>query len=301
MKIANRTFLISGGSSGLGLATAVLLLSQDANVSILDLNPPPPSSHPAVSDSSRTHFTRTDVSSTPSIASAISSTIQWITSTHKPLGGVVCCAGIGYAEKALPRQADNVSPEEVKMMDITKFDRVLAINLRGTVDLIRQTLPHLSLNEPEEPDDERGVIIVVSSVAAFEGQVGQLAYAASKGAVRSLVLPLAREVGQSAGVRVVGVAPGIFETSMTTKPKKPSGQPKASSSGSDEEPKKQGHKAKGGDTGSRASFNREMVNYPLRMGRGDEFARLAKEIIENPMLNGEVIRLDGGVRMPSRL
>lgn len=105
-------------------------------------------------------------------------------------------------------------------MDMALFDKTLAINLRGTVDLIRLTLPHLALNEPWGEDGERGVIIVVSSVAAFEGQVGQLAYSASKGAVRSIVLPLARELGQKAGIRVLGIAPGAFETGMTV-PKAP--------------------------------------------------------------------------------
>lgn len=176
------------------------------------------------------------------------------------------------------------------MMDLTAFDRVMNINLRGTVDLIRQVIPHMSLNEPEGPDGERGIIIMVSSVAAFEGQVGQLAYSASKGAVRSIVLPLARELGQSCGVRVTAIAPGVFETGMTRKSK--TGARTGGASAAPE--KKEKEKAGGG-------FNREMVNYPVRMGRGEEFARLCKEIIENPMLNGDCYRLDGGVRMPSRL
>ena len=220
---------------------------------------------------------------------SISKTLSWISdSTHKPLGGVICCAGIGFADKALPRQPEDATHESVKTMDMRMFDKVLGINLRGTVDLIRLTLPHLSLNEPEGPDGERGVIVLVSSVAAFEGQVGQLAYAASKGAVRSIVLPLAREVGQQAGIRVLGIAPGVFETGMTKRPRPKGG---AKKDGND----------KGGATAARAGVNKEMVNYPIRMGRGEEFASLVKQIIENPMLNGEVIRLDGGVRMPSRL
>jgi len=291
MKISNYTFLISGGSSGLGLATAELLLSNGGNVSILDLNPPPTDQcSPSIADSSRTLFTSTDVSSSDSISKAISKTLKWITETHKPLGGAICSAGIGHGEKALPRQSPDATHETVKMMDMKMFDKVIAINLRGTVDLIRLTLPHLSLNEPEGPDGERGVIIVVSSVAAFEGQVGQLAYSASKGAVRSIVLPLAREVGRQAGIRVMGIAPGVFETGMTTRPKKPA-------AGTENEKKRNNT----GGTGSKAATNPEMANYPLRMGKGVEFARLVREIVENPMLNGEVVRLDGGVRMPSRL
>ena len=195
-------------------------------------------------------------------------------------------------------------------MSIEDFDRVISINLRGTVDLIRLSLPHLALNTPEGPDGERGLIVVVSSVAAYEGQVGQLAYAASKGAVRSLVLPLAREVGQSAGVRVMGVAPGAFETGMTRRPR-----PVRKDRGSGGDGGSEGAGKKSGGTNDKVATgkpnteagvqkfarNREMFNYPMRMGRADEFARLVKEMIENPMLNGEVIRLDGGIRLPSRL
>jgi 3-hydroxyacyl-CoA dehydrogenase / 3-hydroxy-2-methylbutyryl-CoA dehydrogenase len=178
------------------------------------------------------------------------------------------------------------------MMEMALFDRVLAINLRGTVDLIRQTLPYLAQNEPEGDDGERGVVVVVSSVAAYEGQVGQLAYSASKGAVASMVLPLAREVGQNFGIRVMGIAPGLFETGMTKPPKK-----------QNQEKKDDGvaGKKKAGGVAGRAGYNPNMIEYPTRMGRGSEFARLVKEIVENPMLNGQVLRLDGAVRMPSRL
>jgi NAD(P)-dependent dehydrogenase (short-subunit alcohol dehydrogenase family) len=181
------------------------------------------------------------------------------------------------------------------MMDMALFDRVLAINLRGTVDLIRQTLPYLAQNEPEGDDGERGVVVVVSSVAAYEGQVGQLAYSASKGAVASMVLPLAREVGRTAGIRVMGIAPGLFETGMTKPPKKQEQEKKKKKDEGVES------KKKGGGVAGRAGFNPNMVEYPTRMGRGDEFARLVKEIVENPMLNGQVLRLDGAMRMPSRL
>jgi NAD(P)-dependent dehydrogenase (short-subunit alcohol dehydrogenase family) len=180
------------------------------------------------------------------------------------------------------------------MMDMALFDRVLAINLRGTVDLIRQTLPYLAQNEPEGDDGERGVVVVVSSVAAYEGQVGQLAYSASKGAVASMVLPLAREVGRKAGIRAMGIAPGLFETGMTRPPKKQDQENKKNDEGVES-------KKKGGGVAGRAGFNPNMVEYPARMGRGNEFARLVKEIVENPMLNGQVLRLDGAIRIPSRL
>jgi NAD(P)-dependent dehydrogenase (short-subunit alcohol dehydrogenase family) len=289
MKISNRTFIVSGGCSGLGLATAELLFANGASVALFDLNPPPTSS--PISNRTATAFFTTDVSSTPSIAASLTKTLTWAASSHRPLAGVICSAGIGYAAKLLPRQPSDATSANVNLMDLSAFDRVLAINLRGTVDLIRQAIPHMALNEPEGPDGERGVIIMVSSVAAFEGQVGQLAYSASKGAVRSIVLPLARELGQSCGVRVTAIAPGVFETGMT----------KSSKTGARTAPTKEPEMKKGTEEKKGGGFNREMVNYPVRMGRGDEFARLCKEIIENPMLNGDCYRLDGGVRMPSRL
>lgn len=291
MQIKNRTFLISGGSSGLGLATAVLLASNGANVSILDLNPPPSTAN---LPTSQHLFTKTDVSSTPSLEAALHATLAWTQRTSAPLSGVIACAGIGTAATALPKQ--DPSSSTPKYYDMAAFDRTLAINLRGTVDLIRLALPHIAATTPQGPDGERGVVVVVSSVAAYEGQVGQLAYSASKGAVRSIVLPLARELGQKAGVRVMGIAPGVFETGMTT-PKKPT--PGAGPSNKKETAPSAAKEKKA--TGARAGVNPEMVNYPVRMGKGEEFARLVKEIVENPMLNGYTIRLDGGVRMPSRL
>lgn len=286
MQIKDRTFIVTGGSSGLGGATVKQLVDEGAYVSILDLNPPLAE---AEIDNAKTIFTKTDVSSTASLEAAVKQSLEFAREKSAPLAGVVCCAGIGTAAAALPRQPQDATADNVKYYDMKVFDRTLAINLRGTVDLIRLTLPHMSLNEPFGDDDERGVVIVVSSVAAYEGQVGQLAYSASKGAVSSIVLPLARELGQKAGIRVMGIAPGVFQTGMTSRPKP---QKKDGVSGS-QKPKS--------STASKASFNQEMVQYPTRMGQGSEFARLCKEIIENPMLNGFVIRLDGAVRMPSRL
>ena len=290
MQIKGRTFVVSGGSSGLGLACTLVFLDNGANVSILDLNPPPSSSHPSISDSSRVLFTKTDVSSSPSLQSAVSATIDWCQKTEYTLSGAICSAGIGTAALALPRQADNASHENVKYYDMGAFDRTIAINLRGTVDLIRLTLPHMALNEPWGPDGERGIVIVVSSTAAYEGQVGQLAYSASKGAVRSIVLPLARELGQKHGIRAMGIAPGAFQTGMTM----PKDKLKQRQAGPSKDKPKD-------PTGNRAMINPEMVNYPLRMGKPEEFGSLVKQMIENPMLNGFVVRLDGGIRMPSRL
>ena len=214
----------------------------------------------------------------------------------------MCCAGVGTPAKALPRQRNSSEERgdgdgEAKYMDMKLFDRVLAINLRGTVDLIRLCLPHLARNEPEGFDGESGVCVVVSSIAAYEGQVGQVAYSASKGAVASLVLPLAREVGREAGIRVMGIAPGVFETAMTSTPKPKTAAKSTSDSGAGQEQ----NQKKSQDISSRSGAQSGMVEYPMRMGRAEEFARMVKEIVENPMLNGGVIRLDGGARFPSRL
>ncbi|KIW19079.1 hypothetical protein PV08_03371 [Exophiala spinifera] len=292
MQIKDRTFIVSGGSSGLGLATALIFLQNGANVSVLDLNAPTGDASSRI-DSSKVIFNKTNVASTESLQAALKNTLSWTRETNKPLSGVICCAGIGTAALSLPKQDPTATHESVKYMDMSQFDRTLSINLRGTVDLIRLAVPHMALNEPWGPDGEKGIIVVVSSVAAYEGQIGQLAYSASKGAVRSIVLPLARELGQKAGIRVMGIAPGVFQTGMTVPPKKKTPKAPAKKEGVESQPKV--------STGSRASINPEMVQYPTRMGRGDEFARLVKEIVENPMLNGGVIRLDGGVRMPSRL
>ncbi|KAK2784928.1 hypothetical protein FQN53_008114 [Emmonsiellopsis sp. PD_33] len=305
MKTEGRTFVVSGGSSGLGLATTLTLLSAGANVSILDINPPPPTASPLLTNPARTLYTKTDVSRTASLQHAISSTLTWInTATHFPLGGVICCAGIGYGERALPRQDPNNSTSDaVKTMSIEAFDRVIAINLRGTVDLIRLVLPHIAAVEPEGDDGERGVVVVVSSVAAYEGQVGQVAYSASKAAVAGLVLPLAREVGRAAGIRVLGVAPGVFQTGMTMTPRKAAGGGAGTGAGAGA--------GKGGGSGSgekkrpstaeRSGINTGMIEYPLRMGRPEEFAEFVLGCVRNGMVNGSVFRLDGAVRMPSRL
>lgn len=188
------------------------------------------------------------------------------------------CAGVGYGERILPKQ-DPKKPEEVKTMSIEAFDRVVSINLRGTVDLVRLVLPHMANTALPEGEAEKGAVVLVSSVAAYEGQVGQVAYSASKGAVAGIVLPLARELGKAAGIRVVGIAPGVFETAMT-----------GGMRGKDASEAVQSH-----------MVNQGMVEYPLRMGKPEEFARFVVECLQNEMLNGNVFRLDGAAKFPSRL
>ena len=156
-------------------------------------------------------------------------------------------------------------------LPLSSFDFVINVNLRGTIDLIRQVLPHLIQVSPLPPDNERGVLILVSSAAAFDGQPGQVSYAASKGALASLTLPLARDLARH-GVRAVTIAPSLFESGMTAM---------------------MSNKV-------RKSLERVM-EFPIREGKPEEFARVVKEAVENVMLNGTVIRLDGAMRMPSRL
>lgn len=157
------------------------------------------------------------------------------------------------------------------MTPMEKIDFVLNINLRGTIDLIRQCLPHMINVKPLPPDGERGVIIMVSSSAAFDGQPGQVAYSASKGAVASLTLPLSRDLARY-GIRAVTIAPSLFESAMTAQL-------------SDK---------------ARKSLERVM-EFPVRAGKPEEFASLVRQSVENSMLNGTVLRLDGAMRMPSKM
>ncbi|CAI6339882.1 unnamed protein product [Periconia digitata] len=263
MKIANRTFIISGGASGLGLATARDLHSHGAYVSLLDLNSDAGSSIVAELGPTRARFFQVDVSSTTSIATAIAGTVSWVRETGKEIGGVVAGAGVGMPGMMIDKKNEPLAIESI--------DFVLGINLRGTLDLIRQALPHMTTNTPEGVDGERGVVVMVASSAAFDGQMGQVAYAASKGAVAALTLPLARDLSR-VGIRAVTIAPALFESNMT---KMMSGR-------------------------VRQSLENAM-EFPKRAGQPEEFARTVRDSVENTMLNGTVIRLDGAMRMPARL
>ncbi|KAH6972005.1 hypothetical protein BKA56DRAFT_676989 [Ilyonectria sp. MPI-CAGE-AT-0026] len=204
-----------------------------------------------------------DVSDTESIAAAVKGAVDWSQETGKLLGGIITAAGVGTPSLILDGDYKPCSLEHV--------DFVLNINLRGTLDPIRQILPHLAAVPPEGPDGERGVVIMVASSAAFEGQSGLVVYAASKGAVVAMTLPMARDLGRH-GIRVVTIAPGLFDTGMT----KPMRQ--------------EDRKRLAG-----------VMDFPQRAGQPEEFASLAKQAIENVLLNGEVIRLDGAARLPSKL
>lgn len=262
MKVKDRTFIISGGVSGLGLATARALHALGGYVSLLDLNSD--SGSQVVSElGSRARFFETDVSSTCAIAAAISGTVSWIHETAAPIGGVIAGAGVGLPGLIIDKNNEPLSMESI--------DFVLDINLRGTLDLIRQALPHMTTTTPDSADGERGVIVMIASSAAFDGQMGQVAYAASKGAVASLTLPLARDLSKY-GIRAVTVAPSMFDSAMT---KMMSAKVKKSLETS--------------------------MEFPRRAGLPDEFASLVVEAVGNHMLNGTVLRLDGAMRMPARL
>ncbi|KAJ7065302.1 3-hydroxy-acyl-CoA-dehydrogenase [Mycena amicta] len=261
MKPANRTFIISGGSSGLGLATVVDLVSVGAYVAVLDRAAPPSD----LTSNDKVKFFEIDITEVSQIEQAVEGVVAWAELNNAPLGGVINSAGVGTAGKIIDAQND---PHSLDLWDFT-----IAVNLTGTFNLTRLALKHLIKVAPEEGDDgERGVVILVSSAAAFEGQPGQVAYSATKGAIRSMTLPLARDLARHA-IRVITIAPGAFRSAMT-----------------DKMPPK-----------TRRSLENEGVVYPRRLGQPPEFAQTVRWVIECPYVNGETIRLSGGGRLPARL
>jgi NAD(P)-dependent dehydrogenase (short-subunit alcohol dehydrogenase family) len=255
LQVGESTFFITGGGSGLGAATARLLVENGAHVALADVDEEA-GEQMASQIGSGAEFVRTDVTDEESVQDALDSVVEIFGS----LNGAVNCAGIGPAAKVVGKKG---------VHDLGLFTKTVEINLVGTFNVIRFAAVRLAENEPGE-DGERGVIINTASVAAYDGQIGQAAYAASKGGVVALTLPVARELASS-GIRVVTIAPGIFETPMLA--------------------------ALPED--AKDSLGKQ-VPFPPRLGRPEEYAALAKHIVENQMLNGEVIRLDGGIRMAPR-
>ncbi|MCJ0905442.1 3-hydroxyacyl-CoA dehydrogenase [Rhodococcus sp. ARC_M6] len=253
MKVNDKVALVTGGASGLGLATARALLDQGAKVVLLDL---PTSNGAAVAEElgERARFAPADVTDEVAVASALD-----IADSFGELRVAVNCAGTGRSLRVVGRQG-------VFPMDV--FTRVVSINLFGTFNVTRLAAERMVRNEVE--GEERGVIINTASVAAFDGQIGQAAYSASKAAVAGMTLPLARDLASHA-IRVVSIAPGLFDTPLL---------------------------AGLGDE-AKASLGAQ-VPHPSRLGAPGEFGSLAAHIVSNPMLNGEVIRLDGGIRMAPR-
>ncbi len=248
MEVRGRTFLVAGGGSGLGAATVDSLAKEGANVVVADLK--------GEAASSNALFVETDVTDEEGVSDAIDAALQNFGGLH----GAINCAGIAAAEKVLGREG----PHSLK-----SFSEVVEVNLVGTFNVVRLAAEAMVKNEPTE-GGERGVIVNTASVAAFDGQIGQVAYAASKGGVAAMTLPIARELARH-GIRVMAIAPGIFDTAMLA------GLPEA----------------------ARESLGKQVL-FPQRLGRPEEFAALARHIIENEMLNGEVIRLDAAVRLAPR-
>ncbi len=254
MKIPQQPFVIFGGSSGLGAACVHRLSEAGAVGVIADLQPP--AELPMSNTVAQFDFQSTNVTSEDSVRQ----TLSLATDRFGPVRGVVICAGIIHGERIIGADGP---------FDLDAFRRIIEVNLIGTFNVLRLAADAMRNNPPND-DGERGVIITTSSIAAEEGQIGQAAYSASKGGVASLTLPAARELGRF-GIRVVCIAPGVFETPMMQ-----------------QVPEK-----------TRQSLESQ-IPFPLRFGHPDEFAALVQHIIENPMLNGTVIRLDGGMRMGAR-
>ena len=259
MQLQNATALITGGASGLGEATARLFLSQGANVLILDLNE---TSGKKLEQefSGKLKFVKTDVSDEVDVKLAVNAAVEIFGSIQI----VVNCAGIAIARKTIGKVDSIYGPHSLEA-----FEKTIRINLIGTFNVIRLAGFAMEKNDPNE-EGERGVIINTASVAAFDGQIGQAAYSASKGGIVSMTLPIAREFAK-AGIRVMTIAPGLFETPLLM------------------------------DLPEEARISLGLqVPFPSRLGKPSEYALLAKSIVENPMLNGEVIRLDGAIRMGAK-
>lgn len=255
MDVAGKTFLITGGGSGLGAACSRRLVAAGANVVIADLNDELARAL-AAELGQRADWSGIDVTESDEVQSVL----ETIEEAFGDLHGLVHCAGILGASRIVGRDGPH---------DLALFERVVRVNLIGTFNMLRLTASAMAKNEPDV-SGERGVIINTASVAAFEGQIGQAAYSASKGGVASLTLPAARELARF-GIRVVAIAPGVFETAMMA------ATPEA----------------------VRKSLIEQTV-FPPRLGQADEFAQLVQQIIENPMLNGCTIRLDGAMRMGAK-
>jgi NAD(P)-dependent dehydrogenase (short-subunit alcohol dehydrogenase family) len=252
MQIGGSTFIVTGGASGLGAASARMVVARGGNAVIADVNDDEGRAMAAeLGDAAR--FAQTDVTDAASAAAAIAVALQAFGGVH----GLVCCAGIVHGEKVVGKDGPHT---------LAGFARAISVNLIGTFNLVRLAAQAMTANAPNA-GGERGVIVNTASVAAFDGQIGQAAYSASKAGVVGMTLPVARELARF-GIRVVAIAPGIFETPMVA----------------------------GLSADVQQSLGR-MVPFPPRLGKPDEFASLVREIIENPMLNGEVIRLDGAIRM----
>jgi NAD(P)-dependent dehydrogenase (short-subunit alcohol dehydrogenase family) len=255
VNISGKTALVTGGASGLGLATVKELVGAGASVVIVDL----PSSEgelvaKELGQSAR--FSPADVTNGDEVQAAVDLAASEFGGLHI----AVNCAGVGFPGRVLTRDGGPI--------DLERFEFVVRVNLIGTFNVIRLAAAQMAKQEPD--GEERGVIINTASIAAFDGQIGQAAYSASKGGVVGMTLPIARDLA-SKQIRCMTIAPGTFDTPMLA--------------GLPEEARQK---------------LAEGIPHPRRLGRPEEFGALARHIVENPMLNGETIRLDGALRMPPR-
>ncbi|UVL92052.1 SDR family NAD(P)-dependent oxidoreductase [Pseudomonas siliginis] len=253
MQIENKVFIVTGGASGLGAASAELLVSAGAKVMLVDMNAE------AVAAQAQRLGAQSVVADI-SIEAAAEAAVQATVAAFGSLNGLINCAGIVRGEKILGKNGPHA---------LSSFAQVINVNLIGSFNMLRLAAAAIAESEANA-DGERGVIINTASVAAFDGQIGQAAYSASKGAISSLTLPAARELARF-GIRVMTIAPGIFETPMMA-----------------------------GMTPEVRDSLAAGVPFPPRLGKPAEYAALVRHIIENSMLNGEVIRLDGALRMAAK-
>lgn len=256
MDIKGKVAVVTGGASGLGKATAEAIVAAGGQAALLDRNAELAEQTAAALGTNAAAF-EVDVADAASAEAAIGQVMARFGAIHINVN----CAGIGAAGRTVGRDGPLV---------LEAFNFVIQVNLVGTFNTLRLCAAEMAKNEPAGDDGERGVIVNTASVAAYDGQIGQAAYSASKGGVVSMTLPIARDLARS-GVRVCTIAPGIFETPMMLGAPDRVRQPLI-----------------------------EMVQFPHRLGAAEEFAVLARQIVENPYLNGETIRLDGGIRMQPR-
>jgi NAD(P)-dependent dehydrogenase (short-subunit alcohol dehydrogenase family) len=252
VQVSDSVFVITGGASGLGGATARMLVAAGGKAVIADLKEAEGNAL-AAELGANARFVRTDVTDEASAKAAVAAALDGFGSLH----GIVNCAGIVHGEKVVGKEGPHA---------LASFVRTININLIGSFNITRLAAEAMSRNAPNA-GGERGIIVFTASVAAFDGQIGQPAYSASKAGVVGMTLPIARELARY-GIRVMTIAPGIFETPMV-----------------------------GQIPPDIAESLGKMVPFPPRLGRPEEFASLVGEIIRNEMLNGEVIRLDGAIRM----
>ncbi|MBL1267896.1 MAG: SDR family NAD(P)-dependent oxidoreductase [Halomonas sp.] len=254
MQVKESTFLITGAASGLGAATAERLVAAGARVVLCDLNGSVNAHAQQLGSNARAILA--DITSGEQMQQAVDAAVAL--GGERGLSGVVHCAGVVSVAKLVDREGNPA--------DLESYMKTININLVGTFNVMRLAAAAMAKNAPNE-SGERGVIINTASIAAFDGQVGQCAYSASKAGVVGMSLPAARELSRHA-IRVMAIAPGVFETPMMSEIPDEAAQALAAA-----------------------------VPFPKRLGKPDEFAQLAEQIITNPMLNGELIRLDGGIRM----